>query len=269
VLIFVCIKQVPGVAEVKIDPKTNTLVREGIPSIVNPHDKHAIELGLTIKEQHGGDVIAISMGPPQAEQALREALSMGVDKAYLLSDRAFAGADTLATSHTLSLAIKKILKESKVKNDYIVICGTQAIDGDTAQVGPELAEELNIPQITYVLKFDLKEKNTVVVERAFRSEEVVIIETKLPVLISVLKEINKPRFPGAKGIVDAYEKKKVIYLNSEDLGADKTELGLNGSMTEVWKIFVPIRKGSHVILNGTIEEMIQDLCSYLKDDKIL
>jgi electron transfer flavoprotein alpha/beta subunit len=267
--IFVCIKQVPGVSEVRIDPNTNTLVREGIPSIMNPHDKHAIELGLTIREKHGGKVIALSMGPPQAEQVLREALSMGIDKAYLLSDRAFAGADTLATSHTLALAIRKILKENKEEMNYLVICGTQAIDGDTAQVGPELAEELNIPQITYVLKFELKENKKILVERAFRPEEVVIIETKLPVLISVLKEINSPRIPGMKGIVNAYQKKQVIFWNSEDLRADKSKIGLNGSMTEVWKIFIPERKGEHIILEGTNEEMARALAKNLKEDKVV
>ena len=265
--IFVCIKQVPGVSEVRIDSKTNTLIREGIPSIVNPHDKHAVELALTIKEKYEAEVIALSMGPPQAEDALREVLSMGVDKAYLLTDRAFAGADTLATSHTLALGIKKLLSEKDSK-DYIVVCGTQAIDGDTAQVGPELAEELKIPQITYVLKFELKGDN-LIVERAFRSEEVVQIETKLPALISVLKEINEPRVPGMKGIVDAYQKKEVIHLSAEDLGADKKELGLNGSMTEVWKIFIPKRKAEKVILTGTIEEMVQELCNNLHDDKVI
>jgi electron transfer flavoprotein alpha/beta subunit len=267
--IFVCIKQVPGVSEVRIDPKTNTLIREGIPSIMNPHDKHAIELGLTIKEKHGGEVIALSMGPPQAEQVLREALAMGVNRAYLLTDRAFAGADTLATSHTLALAIKKLLNESNKKERYLIICGTQAIDGDTAQVGPELAEELDIAQITYVLKFELKENETVIVERAFRSEELVIIETKLPVLISVLKEINEPRIPSMKGIVDAFNKKEVIAWKSEDLKADKSKIGLNGSMTEVWKIFIPERKGEHIILEGNNEEMASDLVKNLKGDKVL
>jgi electron transfer flavoprotein beta subunit len=267
--IFVCIKQVPGVAEVKIDPKTNTLVREGIPSIMNPHDEHAVELGISLREKYRGEVIVLSMGPPQAEKALREALAMGADIGYLLTDRAFAGADTLATSHTLALGIKKLLKDTQEKDKYIVICGTQAIDGDTAQVGPELAEELNIPQITYVLKFELKQKNIVHVERAFRSEEVVVIETRLPVLISVLKEINKPRNPSIKGIVDSYSKKKVIYLTAEDLGVDQKEVGLNGSQTEVWRIFVPQRKGEHILLEGTIEEMTHNLCTNLKDDKII
>jgi electron transfer flavoprotein beta subunit len=267
--IFVCIKQVPGVSEVKIDPKTNTLVREGIPSIVNPHDKHAIELGVSLREKYGGEVIALSMGPPQAEKALREALAMGADIAYLLTDRVFAGADTLATSHTLALGIKKLLKDSKGERDYLIICGTQAIDGDTAQVGPELAEELNIPQVTYVLNFELIGNEKIRVERAFRSEEVVVIEARLPALISVLKEINKPRNPSMKGTVDAYSKKQVIPLTADDLGVNNNEFGLNGSQTEVWRIFVPQRKGQHIKLEGTIEEMSRSLCENLKDDKIL
>ncbi|MFW9952014.1 MAG: electron transfer flavoprotein subunit beta/FixA family protein [Candidatus Thorarchaeota archaeon] len=266
--IFVCIKQVPGVSEVRIDPKTNTLIRQGIPSVVNSHDKHAVELGLQIKEKHGGEVIAISMGPPQAEEALREVLAMGVDKAYLLTDRAFAGADTLATSHTLALAVKRILKDSSEKNNYIVICGVQAFDGDTAQVPPEMAEELKIPQITYVLNFELK-GNKVIVERAFRKEEVVVIETFLPVLVSVVKDINKPREPSMQGIVNAYQKKQIVSFNAEDLKAKKSEIGLDGSMTEVWKIFIPERKGEHIILSGTNEEIAQELVKNLKDDKII
>jgi electron transfer flavoprotein beta subunit len=258
---------VPGVSEVRIDPKTNTLIREGIPSITNPFDKNAIELALTIKEEHGAEVIAISMGPPQAEEVLREALAMGVDKAFLLTDRAFAGADTLATSYTLSLAIKKILKESSDSRNYLIICGAQATDGDTGQVGPELAEELKIPQITYVQKFELKD-NTIIVERIFRSEEVVIIETSLPALISVLKEINKPRYPTASGIVDAYSKKKVVYFNTEILKPNRSRIGLKGSMTEVWKIFVPERKEEQIILKGTKEEIAKKLCGNLKNDKI-
>jgi len=258
---------VPGVSEVRIDPETNSLVREGIPSVTNPFDKNAIELALTIKEKLRAEVIAISMGPPQAKEVLREAFAMGVDEAYLLSDKAFAGADTLATSYTLALAIKKILKGSKDKEDYLVIVGAQAIDGDTGQVGPELAEELNIPQITYVQKFDLKE-DKILVERIFRSEEIVIIETRLPALISVLKEINIPRNPTMSGIVKAY-KKEVKVFNAEELKADKRKIGRHGSMTEVWKIFVPERNGDQVIFEGTNEEKVQELCKSLKKDKII
>ena len=266
--IFTCIKQVPGVAEVKIDPKTNTLIRKGIPSITNPMDNNATELALSIKEKHGGEVIAISMGPPQAEEVLRQALAMGADDAYLLTDRAFAGADTLATSHTLALAIKKIIKDSGNDQNYLVICGTQAIDGDTAQVGPELAEELGIPQITYVQKCELK-GDKIITERVFRSEEIVIIESKLPALISVLKEVNSPRYPTMRGIVDAHEEMEVKYFTAEDLKADNANIGLTGSQTEVFKIFIPEKKGEHVILEGTIEEVVQTLSQNLKEDKLL
>jgi len=266
-IVIVCIKQVPGVSEVRIDPETNTLVREGIPSIINPMDKNGIELGVSIREKYGGKVIGISMGPPQAEEALREALAMGLDEAYLLTDRAFAGADTLATSHTLSLGIKKILNENKENENFLIICGTQAIDGDTAQVGPALAEELGLPQITYVQDFELK-GDRIIVERAFRSEEVVEISSPVPALISVLKELNTPRYPTMKKIVQAYEK-PIYYLNHEDIHAKKEKIGLTGSQTEVWRIFVPKRKGEHIILEGNIQKMVSSLLDNLKEDKVL
>lgn len=264
--IFVCVKQVPGVAEVKIDPKTNTLVREGILSILNPNDRNAIEIALNLKEKYTAEVIALSMGPPQAEEILRETLAMGADKAYLLTDRAFAGADTLATSYTLALAIKKILKESDSKEKYLVICGAQAVDGDTGQVPPELAEELEIPQVAYVLNVELKE-NKLIAERKFRAVEIVVIETNLPALISVLNDINEPRYPSMAGIMKAHNL-EIVHLDAAALNADTSKIGLNGSSTEVWKIFVPKRKGDRIILRGTIEEVVQTLCQNLKDDKV-
>ena len=203
----------------------------------------------------------------QAEEALREALAMGLDRAILLSDRAFAGADTLATSHTLALAIKKILKEYNFEEKYLIICGGQAVDGDTGQVPPELAEELVIPQITYVQKVDLSE-DKIIVERKFRATEIVVIETKLPALISVLIDINNPRYPSMAGIMKAYEKANVIYFDANTLNADKSKIGLNGSMTEVKKIFFPERKVNPVMLEGSTEEIAQKLCQHLKDDKI-
>jgi len=263
----VCIKQVPGVSEVKIDPNTNTLIREGIESIINPPDRNAIELGLNLKEKHGAEVIILSMGPPQAEEILREAIAMGSDKGYLLTDRAFAGADTLATSYTLAQAIKKILEEDNIEEKYLVICGALAIDGDTGQVPPELAEELGIPQITYVQNIELN-GDKIVVERAFRNIETVVIETKLPALISVFKDINQPRYPSMAGIMKAHEEGRVKKLDASMLNADKSKIGLNGSMTEVWKIFSPERKGNHIILEGSTEEAVQKLCQNLKDDKI-
>jgi electron transfer flavoprotein beta subunit len=265
--IFVCVKQVPGVSEVKIDPKTNTLVREGVESVVNPNDRNAIELALTLKEKHSAEVLVLSMGPPQAEEVLREAIAMGVDKAYLLTDRAFAGADTLATSYTLALAIRKILSDSNAEEKYLVICGAQAIDGDTGQVPPELAEELGIPQIAYVLSVELNER-AIIAERKFRAVEIVVIETELPALISVLNDINKPRYPSMIGILKAHDT-KITHYNAQDLNADESKIGLNGSSTEVWKIFAPERKSDRVMLRGTLEEIVQQLCQHLKDDKIL
>ena len=265
--IFVCVKQVPGVSEVKINPKTNTLVREGILSILNPNDRNAIEIALTLKENYTAEVIALSMGPPQAEEILRETLAMGADKAYLLTDKAFAGADTLATSYTLALAIKKILGESDPEEKYLVICGAQAIDGDTGQVPPELAEELEIPQVAYVLNVELKE-NKLIAERKFRAVEIVVIETNLPALISVLNDINEPRYPSMAGIMKAHNL-EIVHLDAAALNADPSKIGLNGSSTEVWKIFIPERKGDRIILRGTIEEVVQKLCQNLKDDKVL
>jgi electron transfer flavoprotein beta subunit len=265
--IFVCVKQVPGVSEVKINPKTNTLVREGILSILNPNDRNAIEIALTLKEKYTAEVIALSMGPPQAQEILRETLAMGADKAYLLTDRAFAGADTLATSYTLALAIKKVLGESDPEEKYLVICGAQAVDGDTGQVPPELAEELEIPQVAYVLNVELK-NNKLIAERKFRAVEIVVIETEIPALISVLNDINEPRYPSMSGIMKAHNK-EIVHLDSVALNADPLKIGLNGSSTEVWKIFVPKRKGDRVILRGTIEEVVQKLCQNLKDDKVL
>jgi electron transfer flavoprotein beta subunit len=265
--IFVCVKQVPGVSEVKINPKTNTLVREGILSILNPNDRNAIEIALTLKEKYTAEVIALSMGPPQAQEILRETLAMGADKAYLLTDRAFAGADTLATSYTLALAIKKVLGESDPEEKYLVICGAQAVDGDTGQVPPELAEELEIPQVAYVLNVELK-NNKLIAERKFRAIEIVVIETNLPALISVLNDVNEPRYPSMAGIMKAHNK-EIVQLDSAALNADPSKIGLNGSSTEVWKIFVPKRKGDRVILRGTIEEVVQKLCQNLKDDKVL
>jgi len=265
--IFVCIKQVPGVSEVKVDKETGLLVREGIPSIINPVDKNALELALSIKEKKENvEVLAISMGPPQAEECLREALAMGCDNAYLLTDRKFAGADTLATSHTLSLCIKKIMKDSK--EIYLVICGHQAIDGDTAQVGPELAEELNIPQITYVQHVEITDEK-IIANSVFRSDEIVVLETKLPALITVLRELNVARFPTLIGINEAFSDKKVIYWNAVDLNARNDKIGLDGSQTSVHKIFVPEQKGDYVKFSGSIEQMVEDLCKNLKEDKVI
>jgi electron transfer flavoprotein beta subunit len=257
----VCIKQVPDTTDVKIDPKTGTLIREGVPSIVNPDDKHAVEEALRLREKHGGKVTAITMGPPQAEEALREVSAMGVDETILLSDRAFAGADTLATSYTLATAVKKIGKYD------IVFCGREAIDGDTAQIGPQMAEYLGIPQITYVKKVDVDGKK-VIAERALE-DGFERIETKTPVLLTVIADINKPRYPSIRGIVEAHREKKALVWTAKDIGADPMQTGMNGSPTSVWRSFAPEPKGKGVVLTGKTDELVGKLRTTLREKNIV
>ncbi|SQC02635.1 electron transfer flavoprotein beta-subunit [Clostridium tetanomorphum] len=208
--IIVCIKQVPDTNEVRIDPIKGTLIREGVPSIINPDDKNAIEEAVRIKENlKDVEIVALCMGPPQAEIALREALAMGVDDAILLSDRQFAGSDTWATSLILASAINKI-------GDYeIIFCGRQAIDGDTAQVGPEVAEHLNIPQITYVNNLEIQGKE-VIAHRA-TEDGYYIIKSKMPILLTTIKDLNKPRYPSILGIYNAFREKEIKVWNINDI----------------------------------------------------
>lgn len=255
--IIVCIKQVPNTNEVKIDPKTGTLIREGVPSIINPDDKNAIEEALVLKKEKGAIVTVLSMGPPQADFALREALAMGADEAILLSDRAFAGADTWATSYALSMAIKAL-------GEYdLIFCGRQAIDGDTAQVGPELAETLDLPQVTYVRKIVSIDDKKAVVERAME-DGYEVIEVKLPAILTAVKELNVPRYPSAGGIVDAFDVKEVKLWTAADIKADPERLGLKGSPTQVKRTFAPPVKGAGKMLSGTVKEKAQSLVQELK-----
>lgn len=253
--IVVCIKQVPDSAEVKINPETNTLIREGVPSIVNPYDMHAIEAGLRIREIMTGKVTAITMGPPQAEAALREAISMGVDDAILISDKAFAGSDTLATSYTLSRTIIKLGAD-------IILCGKQAIDGDTAQVGPELAEFLNIPHVSYVKKIEEIREDYIRVHRLME-EGYDIVESSLPVLLTVVKEINTPRLPSLKGKMAA-KKAEIKRWTASDLETEPDRLGLKGSPTWVKNIFAPEIKKDRRIFDGTIDEQVDALIAELR-----
>jgi len=256
--IFVCIKQVPDTAEVKIDPETNTLIREGVESIVNPFDLFAVEEALKIKESLGDcEIVAISMGPPQARDALKEVISMGVDKAYLLSAKEFAGADTLATSYTLSRAIRKL-------GGYdLIICGQQAIDGDTAQVGPGIAGNLDIPQVAYVRKIEKIDRHSARVER-MTEEGYVVIETPLPALFTVVKEINIPRLPTLKGKLAA-KKTEIVVLTPPDLEIEMERIGLSGSATWVIKIFSPeVKKDSKIFYNNT-ETAVSKLVEALKE----
>jgi electron transfer flavoprotein alpha/beta subunit len=260
VKIVVCIKQVPDTAEVRINPETGTLIREGVPSIINPFDMHAIEAGLQIREKIGGNITVLTMGPPQAETALRDAISMGADDAILLSDRAFAGSDTWATSFTLSKAIEKLGAD-------IIICGKQAIDGDTAQVGPETAEFLNIPHISYVRKIEDVSQNGIRVQRLM-DEGYDIIESSLPVLMTVVKELNEPRLPSLKGKMAA--KKAVIKKwGQPDILADENDLGLKGSPTQVKNIFTPEARSGRKMLEGKPEEQVDALIQELRGIKCL
>lgn len=260
--ILVCIKQVPDTTEVKIDPVTNTLIRQGVPSIVNPFDKNAVEAALQLKAKHGGKVTVISMGPPQASEALRECLAMGADQAYLISDRAFGGADTLATSYTLAAAVRKLGAVD------VIICGKQAIDGDTAQVGPELAEHLGMTQLTYVAKMEV-DGTKVTVERE-HEEGYEIIDTELPVLISVIKSLNyEPRLPNVKGTMKA-NRAEIPVLTAADLDVDEKKIGLKGSPTQVRKIFTPPQRTQGVIIKAaTARDGVSELVQKLADAKIV
>ena len=258
--IVVCIKQVPDTAEVRINPETNTLIRDGVPSIINPYDMHAVEAGIQIREKTGGSVTAITMGPPQAETALREVISMGVDDAALLTDRAFAGSDTWATAYTLAKAIDHLGAD-------IIICGKQAIDGDTAQVGPEMAEFLDIPHISYIRKIDEVTDNRIVVQRLM-DDGFDVIESSLPVLLTVVRELNVPRLPSLKGKMAA--KKAVIRkLSAADIKAEDKYLGLKGSPTQVRNIFAPEAKRDRRVLEGSNEVKIDTLVRELKGLKCL
>lgn len=261
--IIVCIKQVPDTTEVRIDPVRGTLIREGVPSIINPDDKSGLEEALRIKEEYENvKVTVLSMGPPQADVVLREAIAMGADEGVLLSDRAFAGADTWATSTALAAGIRTI-------GDYhMIICGRQAIDGDTAQVGPQIAEHLNIPQITYVENLEIKE-DKVVAKRALE-DGYFMIESKMPVLITAIKELNQPRYPSIKGIYAAYKDEKIKVWSAEDINADFDNLGLKGSPTKVSKSFTPTgRDGVGEIFQGDKKEVVHELLIRLKEDHLI
>ncbi len=259
--VVVCIKQVPDTTNVRINPETNTLVREGVECIVNPFDMYAIEEAIRLKEKQGGKVTAITMGPRQAEAALREALALGVDEAVLISNQAFAGSDTWATSLTLAAAIKKI-------GDYdLIICGKQAIDGDTAQVGPGIAVHLNIPQITFVRKIEE------ITDRSIRAERMMeegyqVVESPLPALLTVVKEINEPRLPSLRGKMRA-KKADIPVWGPQEVGLEVNQIGLKGSPTYVARVFAPERKGSGKVFKGEPEESVDQLLEELRGRRFL
>ena len=246
-MVVACVKQVPDTTQVKIDPVTNTLVREGVPFIINPFDIQALEESLRLKEKYGFRVAVISMGPPNAEVTLKKALSLGADEAILLSDRAFGGADTLATSMVLSEAIKRLAQNEEVG---VVICGKQTIDGDTAQVGPGIATRLKYSQLTLVDQIqnvDLAAKKVRVRRKLEGRHE--IVEAPLPAMITVVREINQPRYPTVPMRLMSAEAKVTLWDNKVMKLAEET-IGLKGSATQVRKIFSPERAKGEILGDG-------------------
>ncbi|WP_130862621.1 electron transfer flavoprotein subunit beta [Bacilliculturomica massiliensis] len=261
--IIVCAKQVPDTNEIRINPETGTLIRDGVPSILNPDDANALELALEIKDKNPGTTVTVvSMGPPQAQEMLEECLAMGADEGILVSDRAVGGSDTWATSNALAAAIRKV-------GDFdLLLGGRQAIDGDTAQVGPQIAEKLGLPQVTYVTEFELEEGGkSMVVKRALEDgfEE---IRIHTPCMLTAIKELNDPRYMSISGI---YNKDKDIKVwNAADIEVDLTTVGLKASPTNVFRSFTPKPKGKGVMLEGDTDgELAQHLVDDLKRKHII
>lgn len=246
-LVVACIKQVPDTTQVKIDPVTGSLIREGVPFIVNPFDTHALEESLRLKDKYGFRVVAISMGPPSTEFTLRKALALGADEAILLSDRVFGGADTLATSLVLAEAIKRLAQKEEIA---MVLCGRQTIDGDTAQVGPGIASRLKYSQLTLVEKIenvDLQSKKVRVRRKLEGRYE--IVEAPLPAMIAVVREINQPRYPTVPMRLKS-EDTEVVLWNNEVMNLAEETIGLKGSATQVRKIFSPERTKGEIVGDG-------------------
>ena len=260
--IVVCVKQVPDTTEIKINPETGTLIRDGVPAILNPDDANALEQALQIKDENpGSTVTVVTMGPPQAQEMLEECMAMGADDAVLLSDRALGGSDTWATSNAIAAGIKKI-------GEYdIIFAGRQAIDGDTAQVGPQIAEKLGIPQVTYVKNFELQDQSAIV-ERSLE-DGYEKLKVKLPCVLTAIKELNVPRYMSVRGILRA-AKTEVQVWNAADIGGDVETVGLKASPTNVFKSFTPKPKGVGVKIEGdTPKEKAANLLIALKEKHII
>lgn len=258
--IIVCVKQVPDTTEIKIDPVKGTLIRDGVPSIMNPDDKGGLELALRLKDQHGAHVTVISMGPPQADVILREAFAMGADRAILLSDRKFAGADTLATSYALSGLCRTL--------DYdLIIAGRQAIDGDTAQVGPELAEHLDLPQITYVADAKRLDNGNLLVHKE-NEDSVQVLEVEGKCLLTVLASAFEPRYMSVNGIMKAYDREVEVW-GADKIDVDESKLGLAGSPTKVFKSFPKALKAPGEVHEVSEEEAVELIVNKLKEKHII
>ena len=258
--IIVCIKQVPDTTEIKLDPATGTMIRDGVPSIMNPDDKGGLEMALELKDKYGAYVTVITMGPPQADDILREAFAMGADRAIHLSDRKFAGADTLATSNAIAGALRVLEYD-------LVITGRQAIDGDTAQVGPQIAEHLELPQITYVehLEFDGQKTFTI---RKSTEEGFQIVQVESPCVITVLSAANKARYMSVNGITEAYQREVEIW-NFEHIRVEEEKLGLKGSPTRVYKSFTTGAKSAGKIFEAEAAEAADLIVEKLKEKFII
>ena len=260
--IVVCIKQVPETADVGWDPKTGALIREGVSGVLNPNDKNALEAALQLKEKHGGTLTALSMGPPQAEEALREAMSMGIDRAILLSDRQFAGADTWATSYTLSRALKKISEFD------LILCGKESADGMTGHVGPQVAEFLNLPQLTYAMEIDINSPSVRIkqkLEDGYR-----LLESPLPVVITVERGMNQPRIPSMDRIMESYRDKEVELWGAEALEGESDHFGLKGSPTQTRNVYIQkMEKGKVEFLEGEAKDTAQELVQILKQKNLI
>ncbi|MBQ6754663.1 MAG: electron transfer flavoprotein subunit beta/FixA family protein [Bacteroidales bacterium] len=258
--IIVCIKQVPDTTEVKIDPKTGTLIREGVPSIMNPDDKGGLELALRMKDEFGAKVTVITMGLPQAEAILRESLAMGADRAILLTDRRLGGADTLATSYALSGALRELGYD-------LVITGRQAIDGDTAQVGPELAEHLDIPQVTYLEDCKFDGNKTLTIKKQLE-DGYQMVQVEMPCLVSVLASSYKPRYMSVSGIVECFDK-EIETWTVDNIKVEEEKLGKKGSPTNVKKSFAKAVKGQGEVFEVEAEEAVELIISKLKEKHII
>ena len=259
--IVVCIKQVPDTTEIKIDPVKNTLIRTGVPSIMNPFDKNALETGLSLKDRYGGKVTVISMGPPQAKAVLREALAMGADEAYLVTDRAFGGADTLATSYTLAQAVRKL------EPFDMIFCGQESIDSNTAQVGPQLASMLGIPDVSAVTALALTGRTAEITRQM--EEESEVLTAELPLLATVAPSLNHPRYPSIQGLQKKWTVKAQI-LTAADLQADLGRIGIQGSPTQVKRVrpVAPPKKENLVIQETKTADSVRVLMQALQKAQV-
>jgi len=259
--ILVCIKQVPAVQDMKIDPITHTLIRESMPSMLNPYDEIGVEEGIRLRERYGGEVTVITMGPMQAKEAILRCLAMGADRGILISDKALAGADTMATAYTLHMQIKKM------KYD-IIICGKIAIDSETGHIGPHLAELMNMPQICYAKKVDVDIERRKIIAHKEAEEGIEIVEAPLPVLLTTTKGLNEPRLPTLRGII-ASKGKEIKVVSAPELGGSPSKYGLRGSPTFVEEVFLPPSRKSESIFQGDLKEVVENLVQALLNRKLI